>query len=73
MLFWNNGIKAVVVDGTSIADTGLQREYTVGIFPILRTPCHWGAVAVHSKTTYRLLYELFSIESRALFPHSSEP
>ena len=28
MLFWNNGIKAVVVDGTSIADIGLQPEYT---------------------------------------------
>ena len=53
MLFWNNGIKAVVVDGTNIADSELQPEYTVGIFPILRTPYRWGCAAVHSKTTYK--------------------
>ena len=63
MLFWNNGIKAAVVDGTNIADIELQPEYTVGIFPSLRTPCHAGGVvgvvAVHSIKTYRLVYGLF--------------
>ena len=54
MLFWNNDIKAVVVR-TNIADNELQHEYTVGIFPILRTPYRWVRVAVHSKTTYRLV------------------
>ena len=42
MLFWNNDIKAVVVVGTNIADNELQHEYTVGIFPILRTPYRLG-------------------------------
>ena len=48
MNFWNNGIKAVVVDGTNIADIELQPEYTVGLFPSLRTPCHggWGGGGV---------------------------
>ena len=41
MLFWNNGIKAVVVVGTIIADNELQPEYTMGFFPIRRTPYRW--------------------------------
>ena len=73
MLFWNNDTKAVVVVGTSIADKELQPEYTMGIFPILRTPYRRVCVAVHSKTTYKACMWTFSIDSRALIPHSSEP
>ena len=61
MLFWNNGIKAVVVDGTSIADIGLQPQYTMGIFPILRTP-------VHSTTTYTLVCGPFLLTTGPWFP-----
>ena len=64
MLFWNNDIKAVVVVGTNIADNELQHEYTVGIFPILRTPYRWVCVAVHSKSNYRLVCGPFLLTQR---------
>ena len=72
MLFWNNDTKAVVVVGTSIADKELQPEYTMGIFPILRTPYRWGGGGTF-KNNLQACMGTFSIDSRALIPHSSEP
>ena len=74
MLFWNDDIKAVVVVvGTNIADNELQLQYTVGILPILRTPYRLGVCDGTFKNNLQACMWTFSIDSRALIPHSSEP
>ena len=50
----------------NIADIELQPEYTVGIFPVLRTQRHWGGGGGgYIQKQLAGLYMNFSIESRA--------